>query len=82
MFEDQNATLDSFATKVQKKDIFMSNTSNYKEVQQYNPYVNNNGTVVGNIQIKSIFIYQFNITILITLLFNSYCWKRLCCHCR
>jgi hypothetical protein len=50
MFDNQNATLDSFATKVQKKDIFLSNTSDKIEHAEYNPYMNNNGTVIGNIK--------------------------------
>jgi len=49
MFEDQNLILDSLAKRVHKKDLFLSNNENKKERKEdeYNPYVNNNGTVLG-----------------------------------
>lgn len=50
MFEDEKLVMDNFAMKVQKKDFFVTpeESSNYKQHNQYNPYVNNNGTVLGN----------------------------------
>jgi hypothetical protein len=51
MFDDENATLDKFATKVHKKDLFISEKSKNIEHAEYNPYVNNNGTVIGKLDI-------------------------------